>query len=326
MLIPPSRVPRRFQSAALGLAIAGALGLGYANIFVTAPSPENLRTLFEFVFKGLDALGYKEHIDYDLVESTNPQFGARSGRTSRAARRPCPASRREATNPGCARQTLIWRLSLTPNTPPVAGKAIVRVNVFRSHRQTVQYVQPQHAERVSQAELLIIDEAAAIPLPMVKALLGPYLVFLCSTVNGYEGTGRSLSLKLIQQLREQGSRLSSKPAASGEAAAAGGGAGRLFREIILAEPIRRAPGTPPGPRRPASQPPAPRSGPSPQTQERAPNLSTPCLPVPTHPGTPPGTPWSGGSTPSSAWTPRTTWRCSRRASASPTRTSASSSP
>lgn len=39
------------QSAALGLAIAGAIGLGYSNIFVTAPSPENLRTLFEFIFK-----------------------------------------------------------------------------------------------------------------------------------------------------------------------------------------------------------------------------------------------------------------------------------
>ena len=77
------------QSAALGLAIAGALALGYSNIFVTAPSPENLRTLFEFVFKGLDNLDYKEHIDYDLVESTNPAF----------------------------------------------QKAIVRVNVFRSHRQ-----------------------------------------------------------------------------------------------------------------------------------------------------------------------------------------------
>ncbi len=77
------------QSAALGLAIAGALALGYSNIFVTAPSPENLRTLFEFVFKGLDSLDYKEHIDYDLVESTNPAF----------------------------------------------QKAIVRVNVFRSHRQ-----------------------------------------------------------------------------------------------------------------------------------------------------------------------------------------------
>jgi N-acetyltransferase 10 len=51
--------------------------------------------------------------------------------------------------------------------------------------------------------MLVIDEAAAIPLPIVKSLLGPYLVFLSSTINGYEGTGRSLSLKLIQQLKEQ---------------------------------------------------------------------------------------------------------------------------
>ena len=50
--------------------------------------------------------------------------------------------------------------------------------------QTVQYIQPQHHERLGQAELLVIDEAAAIPLPLVKAMLGPYLVFLCSTVNG----------------------------------------------------------------------------------------------------------------------------------------------
>ncbi len=39
--------------------------------------------------QGLDSLGYKEHLDYDLVESTNPAF----------------------------------------------NKAVVRVNVFRSHRQ-----------------------------------------------------------------------------------------------------------------------------------------------------------------------------------------------
>ena len=69
--------------------------------------------------------------------------------------------------------------------------------------QTVQYIQPQHAAQLSQAELVVIDEAAAIPLPVVKALVGPYLVFLCSTVNGYEGTGRSLSLKLIHQLRSE---------------------------------------------------------------------------------------------------------------------------
>ena len=41
----------RGKSAALGLAIAAAVGFGYTNIFVTSPSPENLRTLFDFVFK-----------------------------------------------------------------------------------------------------------------------------------------------------------------------------------------------------------------------------------------------------------------------------------
>ncbi|CAM6032806.1 unnamed protein product [Sphagnum compactum] len=183
----------RGKSAALGVAIAGAVALGYSNIFVTAPSPENLKTLFEFVFKGFDAMDYKEHIDYELVESTNPAF----------------------------------------------NKAIVRVNIFRQHRQTIQYIQPQDSPKLSQAELLVIDEAAAIPLPMVKALLGPYLVFLCSTVNGYEGTGRSLSLKLIQQLREQGNKLLSNGSVDG-----GPVSGRVFKEVELAEPIRYAAGDP----------------------------------------------------------------------------------
>ncbi|KAI0789678.1 GNAT acetyltransferase 2-domain-containing protein [Abortiporus biennis] len=146
----------RGKSAALGLAIAAALAHGYSNIFVTSPSPENLGTVFEFVFKGMDALGYEEHLDYDIMQSTNPEF----------------------------------------------NKAIVRVNVFRTHRQTIQYIQPEDAHVLGQAELVVIDEAAAIPLPLVRNLLGPYLVFMASTINGYEGTGRSLSLKLIQQLRE----------------------------------------------------------------------------------------------------------------------------
>jgi len=198
----------RGKSAALGLGIAGALALGYSNIFVTAPSPENTRTLFEFAARGLSKLGFKEHLDFDVVQASDPAL---------------------------------------------AG-AVVRLNVFRSHRQTVQFVLPQHAERVagSTAELLVIDEAAAIPLPMVKALLGPYLVFLCSTVTGYEGTGRSLSLKLLSQLRAAGAKLGSGGgSANGGGAGATGGDGtpssssllpRTFREITLSTPIRYAPG------------------------------------------------------------------------------------
>lgn len=33
----------------------------YSNIFITAPSPENLKTVFDFVFKGFDALDYQVH-------------------------------------------------------------------------------------------------------------------------------------------------------------------------------------------------------------------------------------------------------------------------
>lgn len=43
----------RGKSAALGLAVAGAIAFGYSNIFVTSPSPENLKTFFEFVFVGM---------------------------------------------------------------------------------------------------------------------------------------------------------------------------------------------------------------------------------------------------------------------------------
>lgn len=49
----------RGKSAALGLAIAGAIVFKFTNIFVTSPTPENLRTLFEFVIKGLEALNYQ---------------------------------------------------------------------------------------------------------------------------------------------------------------------------------------------------------------------------------------------------------------------------
>ena len=51
----------RGKSAALGISISAAIVYGFSNIFVTAPSPVNLGTLFDFIMTGLDALNYKEH-------------------------------------------------------------------------------------------------------------------------------------------------------------------------------------------------------------------------------------------------------------------------
>ena len=187
----------RGKSAALGLSIASAVAFGYSNIFVTSPTPENLKTLFDFVFKGFDALEYQEHVDYELVQSTNPEF----------------------------------------------NKAIIRVNVFRDHRQTIQYIHPSDALKLGQAELVVIDEAAAIPLPLVKNLLGPYLVFMASTINGYEGTGRSLSLKLIQQLRQQSSSFAGNNVEIRKQVQQSA-SGKSLHELVLNESIRYAPGDP----------------------------------------------------------------------------------
>lgn len=82
----------RGKSAALGISLASAIAYGYSNIFITSPSPENLNTLFEFCLKAFAALGYEEHLDYDVVKSTVPAL----------------------------------------------QKCIVRINVFRDHRQTIQ--------------------------------------------------------------------------------------------------------------------------------------------------------------------------------------------
>ncbi|XP_053201477.1 RNA cytidine acetyltransferase-like [Panonychus citri] len=178
----------RGKSAALGLAIAGAIAFNYCNIFVTSPSPENLKTLFDFVIKGLTAIHLQRNLDYDVINSTDPAF----------------------------------------------NKAVVRINVLRQFKQTIQYISPKEVCKDSllrkSAELVVIDEAAAIPLPIVRSLLGPYLVFMSSTINGYEGTGRSLSLKLLRQLRDESKSVVQDSKDDPEA--------RLLREITLKESIR----------------------------------------------------------------------------------------
>ncbi|CAK5009430.1 unnamed protein product [Meloidogyne enterolobii] len=148
----------RGKSTAMGLAVAGTIGLGFSNICVTSPTPENLSTFFEFVLKGFEAIGYQEHADFEVIKSLDPSM----------------------------------------------DKCVVKINVFRRHRQTIQYITPTDFGKLLQAELIVIDEAAAIPMPLVKKLInGSSLLFLASTTSGYEGSGRSLSLKLLEQLRKQ---------------------------------------------------------------------------------------------------------------------------
>ncbi|RPB01528.1 DUF699-domain-containing protein [Choiromyces venosus 120613-1] len=71
---------------------------------------------------------------------------------------------------------------------PAFNQAIVRVKAPHQHWQTIQYNQPQDAHILGQAELVVIDEAAAISLLLGKKVMGPYLRFMASTIMGYKGT------------------------------------------------------------------------------------------------------------------------------------------
>ena len=165
----------RGKSAAIGLCLAGALSFGYSTINVTAPEPENLVAVFDFILRGLKALRYQEHLDYSI------KYNANKGRDQ--------------------------------------IKCIIAVEVHKSHRQIIKYVRPEEVDKFASAELVAIDEAAAIPLPVVKALMGDRLTFMSSTVNGYEGTGRALSLKLIKEMRDLKGRSSMLNAANSAAEA-----------------------------------------------------------------------------------------------------------
>lgn len=87
------------------------------NIYVTSPYPQNLIPLFESLKLALEAKSYKEHVDFEIIKSSNIAY----------------------------------------------GKCAVRFNIFKEHAQFVQYVPPHDHDVLSksQAQLLVIDEAAA---------------------------------------------------------------------------------------------------------------------------------------------------------------------
>lgn len=121
----------RGKSAAMGIAIGSAIVFQYSNILVTAPSPENLQTFFDFVVRSIEKLGYVKKKDFDLIMGDDKD----------------------------------------------TAKLVVGVNIFRDHKQVIQFIDP-HSDPalLRNCELLVIDEAAAIPLHIVKNLMSKFII------------------------------------------------------------------------------------------------------------------------------------------------------
>jgi tRNA(Met) cytidine acetyltransferase len=88
----------------------------------------------------------------------------------------------------------------------------------------VRYLQPTEAvERLDTADVVIVDEAAALPVALLEAFLGAGRIAFATTVHGYEGAGRGFSVRFRARLAESDHEVT---------------------ERTLAEPIRYAAGDP----------------------------------------------------------------------------------
>lgn len=81
-------------------------------------------------------------------------------------------------------------------------RMISKIEVTRTVKRFVEYVHPLDEPKFY-PNLLVIDEAASIPLPQLKKLFNCQRIFMASTANGYEGTGRVFRTKLSEYLKEK---------------------------------------------------------------------------------------------------------------------------
>ncbi len=82
------------------------------------------------------------------------------------------------------------------------GKIADKYRLLCEHGGELHFVAPDRLlEEKHDCDLIMVDEAAAIPLPMLESMLHQYsrLVF-ASTEHGYEGSGRSFTLRFTQLL------------------------------------------------------------------------------------------------------------------------------
>ncbi len=87
----------------------------------------------------------------------------------------------------------------------------VRKDRFIAGEGSIQFIAPDELlASLPECDLLLVDEAAAIPVPMLQQITAHYhrLVF-SSTIHGYEGCGRGFTLKFFDWLKKQRSGMKS---------------------------------------------------------------------------------------------------------------------
>ena len=94
--------------------------------------------------------------------------------------------------------------SLFKHAQQLLAECEMQSNTLHWQGKKIEFVAPDElVSNLPICDLLLVDEAAAIPTPMLTVLATQYsrLVF-ATTIHGYEGTGRGFALRFLSQLKE----------------------------------------------------------------------------------------------------------------------------
>ncbi|MFE8070022.1 GNAT family N-acetyltransferase [Marinobacteraceae bacterium S3BR75-40.1] len=95
--------------------------------------------------------------------------------------------------------------SLWRHAPQTWEGVVVEENALQDGRSQLSFQAPDRILRERpEADLLLVDEAAALPAPVLETLLARYSrIVFSSTIHGYEGTGRGFAVRFRETLEER---------------------------------------------------------------------------------------------------------------------------
>ena len=152
----------RGKSALLGMFVAARLDKG-DKVLITSAIRENTNTLFEHIRKGSTSQNLR--VEDEVLKPTNNDADGTNGQDA---------------------QTITAETCVT-------NKFVVEEN------RSVQWLAPDNPVLINnECNLLIIDEAASFPLPVLKLLLGAHDNWVISTtLQGYEGSGQGFIQRMM---------------------------------------------------------------------------------------------------------------------------------
>jgi len=207
----------RGKSSAIGLALAALLQANAENIAITSVAAESVQEIFAFCIIGLEQTGCK--VLTNDHKTSEDRRGIRRGNSAGSNGKDDAGNSDKGIDNNRKDDSGNSDKGIDNNRKDDSGNnakhiilvkrngIIMQLKISHSN-QTVSFIAPESISNEKctvngKYDLLVVDEAAAIPVNHLKNCLTQMRVVLISTDGGYEGTGKSYSIKILNEAEKK---------------------------------------------------------------------------------------------------------------------------